>query len=342
MLTNSKWEWVTKCFSESFEALTDGIQTALWRLGGVPREHRRLGYRDLAVLHFRGFSVADMPIRLITILSVAVALCVLAGTTAGAQQKGAQASSSRIVAFDDEGTASETAADPQPTPAPVETGTASRALLYGRLVPAPPRLSVSRGSAGATKPAYEFTARPAVASSLSVSSHYGVRRDPFTGTARMHTGVDLAGNYGDSVGAAMSGRVAWASRKNGYGNLVIVDHGNGILTYYAHLSAFAVVAGESVEAAQLLGYVGSTGRSTGPHLHYEVRVNGYPIEPASRISFDGGQYSVNGHALGAPGTVGLDQALPKAPGGTKIDVDWTSALSDDATRNVNGMAVDLE
>ena len=282
-----------------------------------------------------------MVLRYPSFVALAIASCVLAGPAVFAQQGGKQ-SSSKIVAFDDDSSSPEPSPVPEVLPKPVESVTPSRPLLYGRLVPSPPRLDVSQRTNRAARSKFEFTARPAVASSLSVSSSYGIRTDPFNGVPRMHTGVDLAGNYGDSVGAAMSGTVAWASRKNGYGNLVIVDHGNGIATYYAHLSAFAVVTGEKVEAAQLIGYVGSTGRSTGPHLHYEVRVNGYPIEPSSVIGFDGEQFSVNGHGWGAPGPVGLPQALPKAPGGTRIDVDWTSALSDDATRNVNGMAVDLE
>lgn len=295
-----------------------------------------------SVLHSQGFpGFLTMPISPKSIVASAVAACLLTVPVVCAQHGGRQ-SSSKIVAFDDEPSVVEAAAIPEPLPKTIESVTPARPLLYGRIVPSPPRLSVTRSSQRASRSTFEFTARPAVASSLSVSSQYGVRIDPFTGAPRMHTGVDLAGNYGDSVGAAMSGTISWAARRNGYGNLVVVDHGNGIATYYAHLSAFAVVAGEKVDAAQLIGYVGSTGRSTGPHLHYEVRVNGYPIEPASQIAFDGEQYSVNGHGLGAPGTKGLDQALPKAPGGTRIDVDWTSALSDDATRNVNGMAVDLE
>lgn len=278
-----------------------------------------------------------------TSIPVAIALCLVAGPVALAQQGGRPpSSSSKIVAFSNEDGAAEPATNPAPAPTAVEVARAPVPLLYGRLVPSPPRLDVGHRVSRSTQSKFNFTARPAVASSFSVSSQYGVRVDPFTGNPRMHTGVDLAGNYGDSVGAAMSGTIAWASRKNGYGNLVVIDHGNGIATYYAHLSAFAVVTGETVEAGQLVGYVGSTGRSTGPHLHYEVRVNGYPIEPSSVIGFDGEQFSVNGHALGAPGTVGLAQALPKAPGGTRIDVDWNSALSDDATRQVNGMAVDLE
>lgn len=272
--------------------------------------------------------------------ALAIASCVIAGPTALAQRAGEQGSS-KIVAFDDEKPA-ETVVPPTVAPKDAEQVTPSRPLLYGRLVPSAPRIRVAEARGRAGRSRFEFTARAAVSSSLAVSSSYGVRNDPFNGVPRMHTGVDLAGNYGDSVGAAMSGTIQWAGRRNGYGNLVVVDHGNGIATYYAHLSAFAVATGEVVDAGQLLGYVGSTGRSTGPHLHYEVRVNGYPIEPSSLIAFDGSEYNVNGHALGAPGTVGLAQALPKAPGGTRIDVDWTSALSDDATRQVNGMAVDLE
>lgn len=274
-------------------------------------------------------------------LALALILVAFAGSPVAAQQT-ARPQSSRIVAFDETKPAEPVEATPAPAVPAAEPARSSRTVYFGRLVPAAPRLDISRRSPRAVSGRYHFTARPAVASSLSVTSQFGVRLDPFTGAARMHTGVDLAGSYGDSVGAAMSGRVVWASARSGYGNLVVLDHGNGIATYYAHLSAFAVAVGESVEAGQLVGYVGTTGRSTGPHLHYEVRVNGHPIEPGSVIAFDGSQFSVNGRDLGEPGAMVFQQSLPKAPGGTQIGVDWNAALSDDATRKVNGLSVDLE
>jgi hypothetical protein len=137
----------------------------------------------------------------------------------------------------------------------------------------------------------------------------------------MHTGVDLRADYGSSVGASMSGKVWFAGVRSGYGNLVVIDHGNGVATFYAHLSAIAVAIGESVEAGQLVGLVGSTGRSTGPHLHYEVRANGHPVDPSSRISVVGDEVVVEGRAFGRAGTWDGPVELPRAPGGTTITAD---------------------
>jgi murein DD-endopeptidase MepM/ murein hydrolase activator NlpD len=95
----------------------------------------------------------------------------------------------------------------------------------------------------------------------------------------MHTGVDFRGEPGDPVRAAAAGKVVLAERNGGYCLMVEIDHGNGIATRYAHLSAVAVEAGGNVAPGALVGRVGSTGRSTGPHLHYEVRVNGEPVDP---------------------------------------------------------------
>ena len=189
----------------------------------------------------------------------------------------------------------EAAPAPAPTqPAPAvdpRRPAAPRTVSYGRVVPPPPRV-MSR-LARAT-----FSARPAASTSLAVNSRYGVRYDPFTGAARMHTGVDLAAVFGSSVGASMSGAVSYAGPRGGYGNLVVIDHGNGVSTYYAHLSAVAVAAGQPVEAGELVGYVGSTGRSTGPHLHYEVRANGRPFDPFDQVTvFDGGFLAVGGYGI---------------------------------------------
>ena len=112
-----------------------------------------------------------------------------------------------------------------------------------------------------------------------VTSSYGVRRDPFTGEAAMHSGLDFRGAIGAPIHAAAKGRVSFVGVKGGYGNLVEVSHGNGLLTRYAHMSGFKAHVGQEVAAGDEIGLIGSTGRSTGPHLHFEVRVNGRAVNP---------------------------------------------------------------
>jgi murein DD-endopeptidase MepM/ murein hydrolase activator NlpD len=114
---------------------------------------------------------------------------------------------------------------------------------------------------------------------LDVTSGFGYRLDPFLRQPAMHTGVDFRGDPGDPVRATAGGKVVTAERNGGYGLMVEIDHGNGLTTRYAHLSAINVTAGMSVEAGAVVGRVGSTGRSTGPHLHYEVRHNGEATDP---------------------------------------------------------------
>lgn len=111
------------------------------------------------------------------------------------------------------------------------------------------------------------------------TSAYGVRYDPFNGGSAMHAGVDMAGAHGEPIYAAASGMVQQAGRSNGYGNLVELTHGKGIDTRYGHLSAILVKPGERVAQGQLIGRMGSTGRSTGTHLHYEVRIDGRAVDP---------------------------------------------------------------
>jgi murein DD-endopeptidase MepM/ murein hydrolase activator NlpD len=114
----------------------------------------------------------------------------------------------------------------------------------------------------------------------STTSNFGPRSDPFTGQTAMHSGMDFRGETGTPVQAAGSGRVVIADVAGGYGNMVELDHGHGVTTRYAHLSAFQVSQGQIVAAGQIVGLLGSTGRSTGPHLHYEIRINGEAIDPA--------------------------------------------------------------
>lgn len=113
----------------------------------------------------------------------------------------------------------------------------------------------------------------------AVVSGFGMRLHPILGYARMHTGVDIDCPNGAAVGSAASGIVVYAGWSGGYGNFVMVDHGDGLATAYAHLSRIQVSRGQSVAQGQTVGNVGSTGLSTGPHLHFEVRVNGNPVDP---------------------------------------------------------------
>ena len=114
-----------------------------------------------------------------------------------------------------------------------------------------------------------------------VSSKFGWRQDPLTGEARFHHGVDIAVAYGQDVKAAATGVVSFAGVQNGYGNTVVIDHEDGRQTRYAHLSRELVRAGDVVSEGQVLGKSGNSGRSTGPHLHFEMLVNGRPVDPVA-------------------------------------------------------------
>ncbi|MDG2535969.1 M23 family metallopeptidase [Sphingomonas sp. HITSZ_GF] len=114
---------------------------------------------------------------------------------------------------------------------------------------------------------------------VTFTSHYGVRSDPFRGTAAMHAGVDIPGALGTPIYATADGVVSHAGRQGGYGNLVQINHGRGIETRYGHLSKILVDDNTRVKRGQLIGLMGSTGRSTGSHLHYEVRVDGKAVNP---------------------------------------------------------------
>ncbi|MBS3939690.1 MAG: peptidoglycan DD-metalloendopeptidase family protein [Actinobacteria bacterium] len=111
-----------------------------------------------------------------------------------------------------------------------------------------------------------------------VTSEYGPR------WGRMHQGIDVGGGTGTPIGASKAGRVIFAGWQGGYGNLVLIDHGDGVVTAYAHQNALAVSSGRSVSRGETIGYVGSTGNVTGPHLHQEFRVNGSPVDPRQYLS----------------------------------------------------------
>jgi murein DD-endopeptidase MepM/ murein hydrolase activator NlpD len=114
---------------------------------------------------------------------------------------------------------------------------------------------------------------------LEATSGFGVRSDPFLRGPAMHTGLDFRADIGEAARATAAGTVTMAGRNGGYGNMVEVDHGNGFATRYAHLSAIDVEVGQTVRIGQIVGKTGSTGRSTGPHLHYETRVDGEAVDP---------------------------------------------------------------
>ncbi len=118
-----------------------------------------------------------------------------------------------------------------------------------------------------------------------ISSGYGYRTHPISGQQRFHPGIDIALPYGTPVRAARAGRVTFAGWRGGYGNLVILNHTEGYSTRYGHMQRFIVRAGQWVRAGQVIGYVGSTGYSTGPHLHFELRRHGRLLNPFSVDGF---------------------------------------------------------
>jgi murein DD-endopeptidase MepM/ murein hydrolase activator NlpD len=126
--------------------------------------------------------------------------------------------------------------------------------------------------------------RKPLTSELDMSSPFGVRIDPFVHEASMHTGMDFRGNVGDPIHATAAGKVVKAGWEGGYGQMVEIDHGEGLSTRYGHLSEIDVSVGQSVRVGQVIGHMGSTGRSTGPHLHYETRINGEAVNPEKFLS----------------------------------------------------------
>jgi murein DD-endopeptidase MepM/ murein hydrolase activator NlpD len=113
----------------------------------------------------------------------------------------------------------------------------------------------------------------------SLVSFFGKRTDPFSGEGAIHTGLDISVPSGTPVRAAADGIITQAGPFAGYGRIIMVNHGGGCSTYYAHLSRFEVLPGQSVRRGDVIGYSGATGRATSPHLHYEVRMNGVPVNP---------------------------------------------------------------
>ena len=154
------------------------------------------------------------------------------------------------------------------------------------------------------------TVRPAVSvpsvaplESYRMSSDYGMRTHPVLGRRQGHKGVDMAAPSGTPVYATADGVVSRASRFSSYGNFISIEHGGSLQTRFAHLSGYAVSEGQRVHKGDLIGYVGSTGRSTGPHLHYEVRVDGEAVNPTDYMTESSAERAFallqsGGHALG--------------------------------------------
>jgi murein DD-endopeptidase MepM/ murein hydrolase activator NlpD len=114
-----------------------------------------------------------------------------------------------------------------------------------------------------------------------LSSPFGYRRNPYDGSFRLHAGVDLAADPGTPVRAPAPGMVIFSGNREGYGKVIVINHGYGISTLFAHLSKFFVNSGDHVKRGEIISEVGSTGHSTGPHLHYEIRKNGIPVNPTT-------------------------------------------------------------
>ncbi len=112
-----------------------------------------------------------------------------------------------------------------------------------------------------------------------ITGSFGERIDPFNGEGAFHSGVDISTNFGTPVIAPADGTVIFADFLGGYGRAIVIDHGHGITTRFGHLANFAVIAGQHIQRGDTIGYVGLSGRSTGPHLHYEVRINDTPLNP---------------------------------------------------------------
>ncbi|MGE3147723.1 MAG: peptidoglycan DD-metalloendopeptidase family protein [Pseudorhodoplanes sp.] len=142
------------------------------------------------------------------------------------------------------------------------------------------RINVARAQADKlTRTLITVPVRKPIDGEIDLSSGFGVRVDPFLGKPAMHTGLDFRGDTGEPARATAAGVVATAGWQGGYGKMVEVNHGNGLSTRYGHLSEINVRVGQSIRIGQMVGKIGSTGRSTGPHLHYETRIDGDAVDP---------------------------------------------------------------
>lgn len=116
-----------------------------------------------------------------------------------------------------------------------------------------------------------------------LTSSFGYRKSPFTGQKEFHAGVDIANRSGTKIFATANGRISYAARKGYIGNLVVIDHGHGRVSKYGHMKKILVKRGQKVKRGNVIGILGNSGRSTGPHVHYEIRVNGTPVNPLKYI-----------------------------------------------------------
>lgn len=155
------------------------------------------------------------------------------------------------------------------------------------------RVMAKRDSTGLTRaveksldklaPRPQMAGEPREPSAGVISSLFGSRIDPINGQKKFHHGVDIAAPAGTPVKAAAAGKVVFAGHRPGYGNLIEVDHGNGLATRYGHNSANLVAAGQQIQAGQAIALVGATGRATGSHVHFEVLQAGNPVDPATLV-----------------------------------------------------------
>jgi murein DD-endopeptidase MepM/ murein hydrolase activator NlpD len=159
--------------------------------------------------------------------------------------------------------------------------------LANKVAPSNAPVQPSRGSDAEAPPIRSSVLPQAIAKPTPnigvVSSGFGPRRDPFDGVTRMHDGVDIAVPAGTPIAAAAGGKVIFSGAAGGYGNMVEIAHDNGLVTRYAHTAANLVTVGDAVKLGQSIALVGNTGRSTGPHLHFEVRRDGKPVDPATLL-----------------------------------------------------------
>lgn len=152
-------------------------------------------------------------------------------------------------------------------------------LKDGSLDPRFQRLGLSLARMEAMEQGLKSVPQFHPASLKLISSGFGYRSDPFTGEAALHAGLDFKGPIGAPIYSAAQGVVSFAGVKQGYGNCLEITHGNGMMTRYAHMSAYRAVVGQKVAAGQVIGLIGNSGRSTGPHLHFEVRINDRAVNP---------------------------------------------------------------
>lgn len=181
---------------------------------------------------------------------------------------------SRAAGGDSSGETPSAAATPPETPVPESTFGILRDLLgslQSRLETVRSQIESEQALARATP------SLPPIAGWLT--SGFGSRKDPFTGKPDFHSGIDLSANRGTPIKATADGTVKSAAYQGNYGNAVVIDHGFGLATRYGHMSGFRVRAGQTIKRGEVIGYVGATGRATSSHLHYEILLNGQPINP---------------------------------------------------------------